>query len=188
MGFFCTKLRLRPFSAVPMGCTQRVPKPDMHSMEGMELYLWCFKRHHRYLILQFCLFDQTGCQCPANGSIVLCDHKMIQFMPANNSITNVLYPKLISDSFYRMITPKISLFHGIIVYFRKNPCENPSEASWFARRQNASVNCVTDKGWRNWCNKYYVTHVIGKIVKWLYVTTKRAYHVIKLFITWFALS
>ena len=36
-GFFCTKLRLPPFSAASMGCTQRVPKPDMHGMERLEL-------------------------------------------------------------------------------------------------------------------------------------------------------
>ena len=35
MGFFGTKPRLRPFSAF----IQRVPKPDIHSMEGIELYL-----------------------------------------------------------------------------------------------------------------------------------------------------
>ena len=41
MGFNCTKLRLRPFSAASMRCTERVPKPEMHSMERLELYLWC---------------------------------------------------------------------------------------------------------------------------------------------------
>ena len=39
MGFFCTKPRLRPFSAAYIGCKQRVLLPDMHGMEGMELYL-----------------------------------------------------------------------------------------------------------------------------------------------------
>ena len=41
MGFFCTKLRLRPFSAASVGCTERVPKPDMHRMERSEFYLGC---------------------------------------------------------------------------------------------------------------------------------------------------
>ena len=33
--------RLRPFSEaqIHIGCTQRVPKPDMDKMEGLELYL-----------------------------------------------------------------------------------------------------------------------------------------------------
>ena len=44
IGFFCTKRRLqalRSFSVAPKGCTQCVPKPDMHSMEKIELYLEC---------------------------------------------------------------------------------------------------------------------------------------------------
>ena len=39
MGFFCTKPRLRPFSAAYIGCKQPVLESDMHSMEGIELYL-----------------------------------------------------------------------------------------------------------------------------------------------------
>ena len=39
MGFFCTTLRLRPFSTALMECTQRAPKPDMHSTERLELYI-----------------------------------------------------------------------------------------------------------------------------------------------------
>ena len=35
--FFGTKPRLLPLSAAPIGSTQRVLKPDMHSLE---LYLW----------------------------------------------------------------------------------------------------------------------------------------------------
>ena len=70
-GVLCTKLRLRPFSAALTGRTQRAPKPDMHSMERLELNLWLLLRYHMSLILQSCFFDQTGCQYPANGSIVL---------------------------------------------------------------------------------------------------------------------
>ena len=41
MMFFSTKLRLRPCSAAQMGCTERVPKHDMHGMERFEIYLGC---------------------------------------------------------------------------------------------------------------------------------------------------
>ena len=39
----------------------------------------------------------------------------------------------ISDSFYHMIIAKISILHGVTVYFEKIPCESCSEKSWFTK-------------------------------------------------------
>ena len=50
MGFFCTKPRLRSFSATHLGCTQCFPKPDMQGMERSELYLG----YEGIMLAQFC--------------------------------------------------------------------------------------------------------------------------------------
>ena len=62
------------------------------------------------------------------------------------------------------------------MYFEKISGKNYPEASCFTRCHNAPSYDVTGKEARNWCRKCYVTCLIGKIMKWLYV---RVNHVIK---------
>ena len=50
---------LRPFSAAPIGCTQRVALPDMNSMERLDIFIGC----DGIMLSQFCslLFSTRLC-------------------------------------------------------------------------------------------------------------------------------
>ena len=70
MGFFCTKPRLRPFSAayIRMQTKCSLTWYARYGRNGTLSRTW---RYHVNLILQFCFFDQTGCHFPDNGRIFL---------------------------------------------------------------------------------------------------------------------
>ena len=57
----------------------------------------------------------------------------------------------ISDSFYHMVIPKISIFHYKSVYYGKIPLENRSEAPWLSLCHMFLFMDVSGKEARNWC-------------------------------------